>query len=92
MRPNRHARAPFGLRADLLSEYSICTANPLTGTGHLSGPVSQSPEHHVDDFYADDGGLRVLLEQYRASPGHAEPLCRTEEELRQALVELGARE
>jgi hypothetical protein len=46
----------------------------------------------VEGRYPEDGGLRVLLEQYVGTPVHAEPLCRSEEDVRRALVELGARE
>lgn len=46
----------------------------------------------VDDAYRDDGALKVLLEQYEGTATHAEPTCRSEEELRQALVEMGARD
>jgi hypothetical protein len=44
----------------------------------------------VDGAYREDGGLRVLLDQYEGTPEHAEPVCRSEDELRQALVRLGA--
>lgn len=46
----------------------------------------------VDDAYRDGGGLKVLLEQYEGTAVHAEPVCRSEEELRQALIEMGARD
>jgi hypothetical protein len=45
----------------------------------------------VDGWYREeDGALTVLLEQYAATPRHAEPICRTEEQLRQALTDMGA--
>jgi len=46
----------------------------------------------VDDAHREeDGALRVLLEQYVGTPEHSEPLCRSEGELRQALLGMGAR-
>jgi hypothetical protein len=46
----------------------------------------------VDGAYREDGALRVLLEQYEGTAEHAEPVCRSEDELRQALVSMGAHE
>ncbi len=46
----------------------------------------------VDGCCSEDGGLRVLLEQYVGTPNHAEPLCRNETDVRQALLDLGASE
>jgi len=46
----------------------------------------------IDDAHREeDGALRVLLEQYVGTPEHSEPLCRSEDELRQALLGMGAR-
>ena len=45
----------------------------------------------IDGVYREDGALRVLLEQYEGTPEHSEPLCRSEEEVRDALVGMGAR-
>jgi hypothetical protein len=44
----------------------------------------------VDGAYREEGALRVLLEQYEGTAEHAEPLCRSQEELAQALVRMGA--
>jgi hypothetical protein len=38
----------------------------------------------VDGSSREDGGLRVSLDQYEVTPRTAEPLCRSEDELRRA--------